>query len=207
MAYRSTEKTRTHMNAQREKLLTAAKNIITNDGFNALTIQRVATLSGLAVGSVYKHYPSKDHLLEQVYCELIKQDLLIDHTQITASTDIKEQLTIALEQLFSRALMADKLSYALFAEPLSPKIEQHRVAFKQQFKSIFSDIINQGITQQQFAAQDANIVASAIMGTLNEALLIPLHWQHQQMPTFERIKLIQQCQQFCLRSITYNDDK
>lgn len=195
------------MNAQREKLLTAAKNIITNDGFNALTIQRVATLSGLAVGSVYKHYPSKDHLLEQVYCELIKQDLLIDHTQITASTDIKEQLTIALEQLFSRALMADKLSYALFAEPLSPKIEQHRVAFKQQFKSIFSDIINQGITQQQFAAQDANIVASAIMGTLNEALLIPLHWQHQQMPTFERIKLIQQCQQFCLRSITYNDDK
>ena len=206
MAYRSTEKTRNHMNMQHNKLVTAAKKIIMNDGFNALTIQKVATLSGLAVGSVYKHYPSKDHLLEQVYCELIKEDLLIDLTQITVSTDIKEQLTTALEQLFSRALMADKLAYALFAEPLSPKIEQHRIEFKEQFKRIFSDIINQGITQKQFVIQDANIVANAIMGTLNEALLIPLYWQHQQMPTFERIKLIQQCQQFCLRSITYNGD-
>jgi len=206
MAYRSTEKTRNHMNMQHEKLLNAAKQIITTDGFTALTIQKVAMLSGLAVGSVYKHYSSKDHLLEQVYCELIKQDILIDHNQIASSTDIKEQLTTALEQLFSRALMADKLAYALFAEPLSPQIEQHRVAFKQQFKSILIDIINQGISQQQFIMQDANIVASAIMGTLNEALLIPLHWEHQQMPTFERIKLIQQCQQFCLRSITYNSN-
>lgn len=207
MAYRSTEKTRAHMSSQRTKLLASAKDIVATEGFNALTINKVATQSGLAVGSVYKHYQSKDHLLEQVYCELIEQDLLLDRAQISISNDIKEQLTTALEQLFSRALMADKLSYALFAEPLSPKIEQHRLAFKQQFKTIFSDIITQGITQQRFLVQDAHIVANAIMGTLNEALLIPLHWQHQQMPTFERIKLIQQCQQFCLRSITYSGDE
>lgn len=207
MAYRSTEKTRAHMSAQREKLLLAAKHIVANGGFNALTIIKVANQSGLAVGSVYKHYKSKDHLLEQVYCELIEQDILLDQAQIAVSSDPKEQLTTALEQLFSRALMADKLSYALFAEPLSPQIEHHRQLFKQQFKTILSEIIIQGITQQKFLPQDASIVASAIMGTLNEALLIPLHWQHQQMPTFERIKLIQQCQQFCLRSITYHGDE
>lgn len=194
------------MATQHNKLLLAAKTIVSTDGFSALTIQKVAQKSGLAVGSVYKHYPSKDHLLEQVYCELTAQDLLIDIDKISSSDDITSQLTTALEQLFSRSLMADKLSYALFAEPLSPQIEQHRVDFKQQFKTIFSDIINQGISQQRFIDQDANIVASAIMGTLNEALLIPLHWDHQQMPTFERIKLIQQCQQFCLRSITYNNN-
>jgi len=207
MAYRSTEKTRSHMAMQHSKLLAAAKEIVATQGFNSLTINKVAANSGLAIGSVYKHYRSKDHLLEQVYCELTEQDLLLDRAQISISTDIKEQLTTALEQLFSRALMADKLSYALFAEPLSPQIEQHRLIFKQQFKTIFSDIITQGIREQRFLNQDADIVASAIMGTLNEALLIPLHWQHRKMPTFERIKLIQQCQQFCLRSITYSGDE
>lgn len=195
------------MSAQRNKLLLAAKNIVANGGFNALTIIKVASESELAVGSVYKHYKSKDHLLEQVFCELIEQDILLDQVQITVSSDPKEQLTTALEQLFSRALMADKLSYALFAEPLSSQIEQHRQTFKQQFKAILSGIITQGINQKRFLPQDPNIVASAIMGTLNEALLIPLHWQHQQMPTFERIKLIQQCQQFCLRSVTYSGDE
>ena len=207
MAYRPTEKTRAHMTKQRIKLLNAAKSIVSQEGFNGLTIKKVANHSGLAVGSVYKHYQSKNHLLEQVYCELTEQDLLLDHGQIFTSNDPKEQLTTALEQLFSRALMSDKLSYALFAEPLSESIEQHRLRFKDQFKQIFIQIIDQGIKQSRFLNQESNIVASAIMGTLNEATLIPLRWQHQQMPTFERIKLIQQCQQFCLRSITYSGDE
>lgn len=207
MAYRSTEKTRAHMARQHNKLLEAAKSIVANDGFNSLTIKGVANQSGLAIGSVYKHYQSKDHLLEQVYLELTEQDILLDLAQILISNDPKEQLTTALEQLFSRALMADKLSYALFAEPLSPQIELHRLNFKEQFKQIFSDIIDRGIQQQIFLPQESMLVASAIIGTLNEALLIPLRWQHQQMPTFERIKLIQQCQQFCLRSITYSGDE
>lgn len=207
MAYRPTEKTRAHMAKQRAKLLDAAKSIVSQEGFSGLTIKKVASVSGLAVGSVYKHYTSKDHLLEQVYCELTERDLVLDHAQIYTSKDPKTQLTTALEQLFSRALMADKLSYALFAEPLSERIEQHRLRFKDQFKQVFHNIIQQGITQEIFLEQDPAIVASAIMGTLNEATLIPLRWQHQQMPTFERINLISQCQQFCLRSITYAGDE
>jgi hypothetical protein len=46
------------------------------------------------------------------------------------------------------------------------------------------------------------MAANAIIGILIESLLTPMQWQDQAMPTFERIKLIQQCQQLCLRALT-----
>lgn len=207
MAYRSTDKTRAHMAKQRQKLLSAAELLVRQSGFNSLTVIALAQESGLAVGSVYKHFKSKEQLLEQVYIALSAKNLSLDLKQIQVSTNAKEQLSAALEQLFSQALMADKLSYSLFCEPVSPAIESQREQFKKQFSNIFSEIISLGMKQKLFLPQEPQLSANAIIGTLTESLLIPLNWQHQQMPTFERIKLIQQCQQFCLRAISYINDE
>ena len=78
MAYRSTDKTHAHMAQQREKLLSAAREIVTNNGFSALTIVAIARRSGLAVSSVYNNFKSKDQLLLQVYSDRTNNDLLID---------------------------------------------------------------------------------------------------------------------------------
>jgi len=207
MAYRQTDKTRTHMAAQREKLLIAAEKLVRQSGFNKLTIIDLATESGLAVGSVYKHFKSKDDLLKHVYIDLTSDNFVLDLAQIKSSDNAKEQLNAALEQFYSQALMADKLSYSLFYEPVSPALEELRQIFKKTFTKVFSDIIELGISQQLFLEQHSQLSANAIVGILTESLLIPLNWQHQQMPTFERIKLIQQCQQFCIRAISYTGDE
>jgi len=207
MAYRPTDKTRAHMATQRQKLISGAERLVRQTGFNKLTITALAKESGLAVGSVYKHFKSKEDLLEQVYIELTCNNFSLDLGQIHSSDNAKEQLTAALEQFFSQALMADKLSYSLFYEPVSPNIEHQRQTFKATFSKVFSEIISLGISQQLFLSQHPELSANAIVGILTESLLIPLNWQHQQMPTFERIRLIQQCQQFCLRAISYAGDE
>ena len=206
MVYRPTDKTRAHMARQRDKLLAAALEIVSNEGFSALTIVAVAAKSGLAVGSVYKHYQSKEQLLLQVYCDLTTQDLLLDTAQIFIADSAKQQLDTALEQFFAKALMADKLAYALFAEPISPLIAQQRQRYKGEFSKIFGQIIKRGINQKVFLDQDPQIGANAIIGILIESLLTPMQWQTSTMPTFERIKLIQQCQQFCIRAVSYAGD-
>ena len=207
MAYRSTEKTRAHMASQRDKLLIAALEIVSNDGFSALTIVAVAAKSGLAVGSVYQHFKSKDQLLLQVYCDLAVKDLTLNTDQILISPVATEQFDSALEQFFAKALMADKLAYALFVEPISPLIIQERQRYKAEFSTIFADIIKRGISQKVFLDQDPQIAANAIIGILIESLLIPMQWQSHAMPTFERIKLIQQCQLFCIRAVSYAGDQ
>lgn len=206
MAYRATDKTRAHMAQQRDKLLSVATDIVAHNGFSALTIVEVASQSGLAIGSVYRHFESKDQLLLQVYCDLAAKDLILDMVKIQRDKVATAQLNNALDQFFAKALMADKLAYALFAEPISPLIGQQRQRYKAEFTRIFSDIIKLGIAQKVFLDQDPIMGANAIIGILIESLLTPMQWQNNAMPTFERIKLIQQCQQFCLRSITYAGD-
>jgi AcrR family transcriptional regulator len=48
------------------EFLTAASHIVIDDGFEALTMARLARELDTAVGSVYRYYPSKDHLLAAV---------------------------------------------------------------------------------------------------------------------------------------------
>ena len=201
MASRPTDKTRAHMELQRKNLLNAALEIVSEQGFSALSIIKVAAKSGLAVGSVYKHYSSKDQLLMQVYSDLSSADLVLDLKIINQSQDVTIQLNSALDQFFAKALMADKLAYALFAEPISPIISEQRQQYKAEFRGIFIDIIDRGIEQKVFYNQDVTMTSNAIIGILIESLLTPMQWQDKAMPTFERIKLIQQCQQFCLSAV------
>ena len=50
----------------KESILKVAKEIVSTEGLNALNIRKVARESGIAIGSVYYYFPSKDDLLIDV---------------------------------------------------------------------------------------------------------------------------------------------
>ncbi len=49
--------------ATRHRLLTAAKQIFVEKGFDRATMDDVAAASGLSVGSIYNYFPNKDELI------------------------------------------------------------------------------------------------------------------------------------------------
>ncbi|MBS1767982.1 MAG: TetR/AcrR family transcriptional regulator [Acidobacteria bacterium] len=51
-----------------EVLLTAAARILTTEGFEALTTNRVASVAGVSVGSLYQYFPNKEALVRAL-CE------------------------------------------------------------------------------------------------------------------------------------------
>ena len=51
-----------------EVLLTAAARILTSEGFEALTNNRVAAVAGVSVGSLYQYFPNKEALVRAL-CE------------------------------------------------------------------------------------------------------------------------------------------
>lgn len=51
-----------------ETILTAAARILTTEGFEALTTNRVATVAGVSVGSLYQYFPHKESLVRAL-CE------------------------------------------------------------------------------------------------------------------------------------------
>jgi AcrR family transcriptional regulator len=51
----------------RQKLLRAALELFTGEGFLASTTPIIAQRAGVAEGTIYRHFPSKEHLLNEVF--------------------------------------------------------------------------------------------------------------------------------------------
>lgn len=49
--------------ARRERMVTAAVDLATTGGYDAVQMRDVAARAEVALGTLYRHYPSKDHLL------------------------------------------------------------------------------------------------------------------------------------------------
>ncbi len=53
--------------ATRQKLLRAALDLYTTIGFRGTTTPAIASRAGVAEGTIYRHFTSKEHLLNEVY--------------------------------------------------------------------------------------------------------------------------------------------
>ena len=53
--------------ATRQRLLRAALDLFTSNGFRATTTPEIAERAGVAEGTIYRHFSGKDHLLNEVY--------------------------------------------------------------------------------------------------------------------------------------------
>jgi AcrR family transcriptional regulator len=51
----------------RQKLLRAALELFTGEGFLSSTTPEIAKRAGVAEGTIYRHFPSKEHLLNEVF--------------------------------------------------------------------------------------------------------------------------------------------
>jgi AcrR family transcriptional regulator len=67
MAYRSTERTEARRAEVRERIVSAAHDLIAEGGYVNAPVAAVAARAGVAVGSVYRHFPSKSDLFAEVF--------------------------------------------------------------------------------------------------------------------------------------------
>ena len=59
--------TRRDAEATRQRLLRAGLELFTTTGFQSTTTPEIATRAGVAEGTIYRHFASKDQLLNEVY--------------------------------------------------------------------------------------------------------------------------------------------
>src|SRR5260370_28967874 len=63
MAYRRTERVTARLAARHEAIIGAARTLASESGLAAVQIVPVAERAGIAAGTVYRYFPSKDDLV------------------------------------------------------------------------------------------------------------------------------------------------
>lgn len=174
MVYRQTEQTKQRKAGTRERILAEARSLVLEGGFAAASVAAVAQQSNIAIGTLYRHFPSKGELMAEVFRQSSKKELdaVVHACQLDSSST--ERMRKAVQVFATRALKSPRLAYALIAEPADPLVEAERLRFRFAYAEAFEDLIEDGVESHEFAQQSAHLCAAALVGMLAESLVGPL---------------------------------
>jgi AcrR family transcriptional regulator len=175
MAYRSTERTEARRAAVRSRIVTAARELIGEGGYVAAQVAAVADRAGVAVGTVYRHFPSKSDLFAEVFREASQHEVdAMRAAMEETSGPAGERVAAGVEAFARRALRGKRLAWALLAEPVDPAVEAERLHFRHSYRDLMAEVIAEGIEGRELPAQDVEVTAAALIGAVGETMLGPL---------------------------------
>lgn len=152
----------------KEKILKITNNLLKSQGYKNLSVRKVAAESGIAVGTVYLYFPSKD--------ELVAQAIIVDWLDILAKmNEIAQQessFVTGIEGFYQ--LVCDFMSsYKLAFDEYSKNVGSHEVLIsrhamlrEQISKHIETLAIN---TNQNQLVGNTDMIAECILAVVNQS--------------------------------------
>ncbi len=174
MPYRRTDDVIRRL-AEREKdILEAAIALAGEGGMAAVQIASVAKRAGIAAGTVYRYFPTKNDLIAELIAAVAGRELEAMREAADAAPGPLSALASAVARFAARALAERKLAWATIGEPVDPEVDVMRIDFRQSLAGELERRINIAIGLRFLPEQDARLAAPAIVGALMEGLLSPL---------------------------------
>jgi len=198
MAYRRTESVVARLNETRDRIVAAALTLVARHGYGGAGIPAIAAEAGLSTGALYRYFPSKADLFDEVFRVASQREIDVCAEAARSPGSARERLVRVVDVFARRALKGGRLAYALLAEPVDPLIEAERLRYRVPYRDIFAGIIADGIRAGEIPEQDAVLTASAIVGALNEARIGPLA---PQAGKTDQEKLIAGLARFCTHAL------
>jgi AcrR family transcriptional regulator len=198
MPYRPTERTQARKLATRERIVEAALELVAGAGFASASVGDVAARAQVAVGTVYRHFPSKGELFAEVFRRASQRelDVVVDVCRADGRA-AAERLGAAAEAFSRRALAGPVLAYSLIAEPADPAVEAERLRLRTGYRDAFAGVLEDGVRDGELRPHDSPTVAAALVGALAESLVGPLATGR----TGSREALIATLVQFCQEAL------
>jgi AcrR family transcriptional regulator len=161
----------------RDRLLTAAQQLIDVGGYGGASVVAIAERAGVAAGTLYRHFPSKEELFVEVFrsvCAGEERAMRAAAAQMPESAPAAERLQTVLATFARRALSNPRLAWALIAEPVDPRVDAERLAYRERYAELIAESLREGIAAGELPEQNVELTAAALVGGCGEALVGPL---------------------------------
>ena len=161
----------------RERLLAAARELIESGGYGAAPVSAIAERAGVAAGTLYRHFASKEELFVELFRQVCAgEERAMRHAAATMpdSASATERLQEVLATFARRALRNRRLAWALIAEPVDPRVDAERLAYRARYAELIAAGLAGGIADGELPSQDVRLTAAALVGGCAEALVGPL---------------------------------
>lgn len=185
--------------ATRERLLTAAVELLESGGYAAATVAAIAERSGVAAGAMYRHFPSKAELFVEVFRRVAEQELAALYEASPGPGTVAEKLEAIVREYTGSALQRPRLAWALGYEPVDPLVDAERLAYRQTYRERLAELLRLGIASGELPEQDVELTAASLIGAISEALASPLAPHRDESVSAEEIA--SELTAFCRRAV------
>ncbi len=161
----------------RERLLDAAQSLIEEGGYGAASVIAIAERAGVAAGTLYRHFASKEELFVEVFrsvCGREERAMRAAAGELRDGATAAERLQHVLVTFAQRALRNPRLAWALIAEPVDPRVDAERLAYRSRYAALIAEGLEAGIAAGELPARMSALTAAALVGGCGEALVGPL---------------------------------
>ena len=174
MAYWRTPKMASRLAETREGIIAATLRVVWKCGYADTTVAGIAAEAGVATGLIYKHFPSKDDLFDEVFQRISTREIAACSAAASRIGTAADRISRVVETFARRAFKGRRLAVALLVESAGQAVEADRLKFRRPYQDIFADIIRSGVLAGELPDQDAELVAAALVGGIVECLIGPL---------------------------------
>jgi TetR/AcrR family transcriptional regulator, fatty acid metabolism regulator protein len=185
----------------RDKILDAALNIFSKQGYHDTRLDDIAEESETSKGAIYFHFPNK----EKLFLALVDQFANLLERRVNEATEVQP---IGVERV-NAALTAVLETFAKYRRPakilliqavgLGSVFENKRLEVTNRFADLIRQQLDEAIAEKLLPPMDSEVVAHAWMGAIYNLVI---QWVYTGEPNQERI--MQTLVPLLLRSIDYD---
>jgi AcrR family transcriptional regulator len=160
----------------RHRLMRAAQELIEDGGYGAASVMAIADRAGVAAGTLYRHFPSKQELFVEVFRSVCGREERAMRKAAEEMPDgpAPDRLELVLATFAERALRNPRLAWALIAEPVDPLVDAERLAYRERYAQVIAETLRAGMAAGELPEQNVELSAAALVGGCGEALVGPL---------------------------------
>jgi AcrR family transcriptional regulator len=161
----------------RDRLLRAAQELIEEGGYGPASVVAIADRAGVAAGTLYRHFSSKEELFVEVFRSVCDREVRAMQAAAEAmppEASHVDRLVTVLSTFARRALRRPRLAWALLAEPVDPLVDAERLAYRARYSELTAQALRAGIAAGELPSQNVELTAAALVGGCGEALVGPL---------------------------------
>lgn len=171
--------------ATQRKLLTTAKRLFIDQGYDHTTTREIAQACGVSIGTVFAHFPDKPALLKAILLHEVEAELVKVRQNLAPQASAFEALYQLAEHLFAFYGQHPALSKTLLAQSLF-----QYGAFEAQLKGHVAELAARLVAVDRCPAAMADTVAKNLMANYFMQLVAALDNPEQFSGYLAELKLL-----------------
>ena len=163
----------TPQTSKRDRIIEAALRLFANESYQAVTMDRVAEAAGVAKGTLYLYFQSKEDLYLGILTDGMESMARDYQASVDPNADVRVRLRHAVTmtvEFYDRR--RDLLRLMMTEEPRMPEARNRiRDEWRDRGVKFFNSLIEEGIQRGTFRAVDSHMATYAIMGSIRSVML------------------------------------